>query len=209
MNYLAHFLLAQPKAEWVAGALAGDFVKGPLRGAMCAGIEQGILLHRRIDACSDRLPLLREYRLGLPHAWRRFSGPALDLLFDQQLALKWPNYHCWPLREFSAMVNATLFAQLEHLDANSQRFAAHLASHDLLCAYQFDSTISRAARAMASRSRYQSQVLAAFEGMFQRPGEVAELFDAAFPEIIAATADIKLELDPGALSDASSRSSRD
>ena len=58
MNYLAHFHLSHGNDDWMTGALLGDFVKGPLKGERSKALEQGILLHRKIDAFTDRHPQL-------------------------------------------------------------------------------------------------------------------------------------------------------
>ncbi len=53
MNFLAHFHLAWPDEGLVAGGLEGDYIKGPLRGALPPDLERGIKLHRAIDAYTD------------------------------------------------------------------------------------------------------------------------------------------------------------
>ena len=197
MNYLAHFLLALPRPLWVAGALAGDFVKGPLRGEFSVELEQGIMLHRRIDSFSDALPGLRAFRQGLDPEARPYSGAILDLVFDQQLAQRFSQFHSVSLETFSDQVNATLSAMAPHLDAGSLRFAEHMARNNLLCAYREDAVIALAATAIARRSRKPPLVHAAFEAVRERRLDVAMLFQSSFPDIVAHSASIKLEFDPG------------
>ena len=56
MNFLAHFHLAWPDEGLIAGGLEGDYYKGPLRGDLPSGLEQGVRLHRAIDAYTDSHP---------------------------------------------------------------------------------------------------------------------------------------------------------
>jgi acyl carrier protein phosphodiesterase len=196
VNYLAHFLLAQPRPGWVVGALLGDFHKGPLRGELPEELEQGVFLHRRIDSCSDQLPRLQRYRLGLPATWRRFSGAVLDLLFDQQLARKWSSFHDEPLEHFAITVDEVLAAHPQWLYGASQRFARRLAQHRLLPAYRDDKVIEASVQAVARRSRYGEQVLAAFDGLRCRPEEVTRLFAECFPQIIKTADGIKSGFGP-------------
>ena len=64
MNYLAHFFLAYPDPELMAGGYLGDFVKGTLKDAdFSPGVTLGIKLHRAIDAFTDSHSTVKELSL--------------------------------------------------------------------------------------------------------------------------------------------------
>jgi acyl carrier protein phosphodiesterase len=50
VNHLAHFHLAGECEHLVVGALLGDYVKGPLTGALPQALERGVRLHRRAES---------------------------------------------------------------------------------------------------------------------------------------------------------------
>lgn len=209
MNYLAHFFLAGPSSELIAGALAGDFVKGPLRGDMPSGIEKGIMLHRRTDALVDQSPAIKAFRARLPASWRRFAGPVLDLLFDQQLGLKWARFHHLTLKEFSDRVDCALQLHLDCFTPRCRQFAQHVISSDLLCSYRLESTLAAAVQSIAQRSRHGEHIHRAYSGLKRYRESVAFLFDQVFPEMLAEAIDIRESLTGGSDEDASSKSSFD
>lgn len=136
MNYLAHFHLARANDDWLVGALLGDYVKGPLRGELPAGWEDGIRLHRKIDAISDRHPLRAQLAGELPPAWRRYAGIVLDVCCDHWLSQQWESWEARPLEEFARRVYRILAANEGELPGNSRRFAQRLREYDMLTAYR-------------------------------------------------------------------------
>ena len=60
MNYLAHIFLSGNDRCIQIGNFIGDGVKGDGYKQYPRKFQQGILLHREIDAFSDRHPLVRE-----------------------------------------------------------------------------------------------------------------------------------------------------
>ena len=84
----------------IAGALLGDFVKGPLCGDYPPDLEQGIRLPRRIDAFCDSDRSLSEARRQLPGELQRYSGIVTDVVFDHHLSLHWRRYHPADLRSY-------------------------------------------------------------------------------------------------------------
>ncbi len=140
MNYLAHFHLAERLAGHdkhaeeglLVGALLGDYVKGPLRGAYPSHWEDGIWLHRRIDALTDSHPLVKECVSTLPGEYRRFGGIMMDVCFDHCLSRDWPDHDHRPLPSFTRYCYDALLAHREHFPAAAQRQIGFLAQHDIL-----------------------------------------------------------------------------
>jgi acyl carrier protein phosphodiesterase len=60
MNYLAHAWLSFHQPFVLAGNMISDFVKGKQQYAYPASVQQGIHLHRSIDAFTDSHPVTRE-----------------------------------------------------------------------------------------------------------------------------------------------------
>lgn len=103
MNHLAHLLLSGNNEHVVLGGFLGDFVKGRQTGARPAAIEQGIKLHRAIDAYTDQHPSVTACRLALPLDLRRVSGIITDIAFDHILAKTFTRYHPQSLQRFDQL----------------------------------------------------------------------------------------------------------
>ena len=106
MNWLAHILLAGPRAEDQLGGVLADMLSTADARLMPPGIQRGIALHQRIDSFGDAHPAagssnrrLTGAGIGLRPA---AAGIAVDVLYDHLLARDWARY-CpdTPLREFA------------------------------------------------------------------------------------------------------------
>ena len=78
MNFLAHFHLAWPDQDLVAGGLEGDYHKGPVDASLSDGLQRGVRLHRAIDAYTDSHPALAGLRQEFTPRLRRFAGEWLQ-----------------------------------------------------------------------------------------------------------------------------------
>ena len=107
MNYLAHLFLGDDgTAESLIGNLAGDFVKGPVRGD--DAISQGIRKHRRVDAFTDSHPSVAAFRRVLIPDHGHYARVIADVFFDHFLASDFTRYSSEPLETFVTRVHAKL-----------------------------------------------------------------------------------------------------
>ena len=142
MHSLAHLHLGGPRPGQLLGSLYGDFVKGPLAGRFAAEVEAAILLHRRIDAFTDRHPLVRAACARFPVERRRYAGILLDLFFDHCLARHWDDYADEPLTGFSARVYRVLDAEPQ-LPGRLAQIAPRMAAQDWLGSYREFAVLER------------------------------------------------------------------
>lgn len=140
MNFLAHCLLPEVAcpgipAAFIAGGFLGDFVKGGLEGRFPPDLENGIRLHRRIDAFSNRLPGIEQSCARLPANLRRYAPIFLDVVADHVLARHWSDFHNSSLVGFTNRVYTILEAHGDHLPDHGHRFLEHARSQDLFARY--------------------------------------------------------------------------
>ncbi len=100
MNYLAHLYLAEPSPDSLIGNLIADFVKGRDLSHLPIGIQQGIRLHRRIDAFTDCHPIVQRSIGRISKKWGWFSGILIDVWYDHILATTWEEWSDESLRGF-------------------------------------------------------------------------------------------------------------
>lgn len=176
MNYLAHFHLAWPDRDLLAGGLEGDYFKGPLRQQLPAGLERGVRLHRAIDAYTDQHPDLAELRRAFDPDLRRFSGILVDLSFDHYLSVHWDRYSEQPLPDFNRSVYAGLSARRDELSTAARRMLDRLVRYDLLGVYADWETIPASASRIGERFTRGNPFLAVEEQL----GELRPQLEAAF-----------------------------
>jgi acyl carrier protein phosphodiesterase len=102
VNFLAHLWLADQTETSLAGAILGDIVRGADLTVYPDAIARGIRLHRKIDAMTDRHPLVIAARERFAQGRRRYAGIVLDLVCDHLLANDWRRYSNEALPEFCA-----------------------------------------------------------------------------------------------------------
>lgn len=86
MNYLAHAYLSFGIPAITVGNLISDFVKGKQKFAYPAAIQQGIVLHRAIDAFTDTHAVTRQAKTFFREPYGLYAGPLVDVVYDHFLA---------------------------------------------------------------------------------------------------------------------------
>ena len=144
MNFLAHCALARDFAEQnpelgmqglLAGAVIGDFIKGPVNPDWPADLVTGIRLHRRIDALSNQDPAFIQLSEAFPAKLRRFAPIFVDLLLDHALALEWRHYYDDEPNEFSIACYSAIDQHRGYLPSHGERFFSYMQDQDLLARY--------------------------------------------------------------------------
>ena len=184
MNSLAHLHLGGAGPSQLLGSLYGDFVKGRLDGRFGVEIETAIRLHRRIDAFTDRHPLVERARARFPVERRRTSGILLDLFFDHCLARDWDDYGDEPLAAFTGRVYRVLAAQAE-LPERLAHIAPRMAAQDWLGSYRNFAVLEQVLWGMSrrlSRAHLLDGALAELERLYE---PLSEDFRAFYPQLQA------------------------
>ncbi|GGM12809.1 ACP phosphodiesterase [Pseudomonas asuensis] len=183
MNYLAHLHLGGSGREQLLGSLYGDFVKGPLDNRWPSAIEQAIRLHRRIDAFTDRHPIIDRARARFPGARRRVSGILMDVFFDHCLSRHWDVYADQPLEDFIARFYRILLAEPD-LPPRLARIAPRMAAQDWLGSYQAFEVVEQVISGMASRLSRPALFEGAFAEVEARYAVLEQDFFDFYPELL-------------------------
>lgn len=184
MNYLAHLHLGGPQPGQLLGSLYGDFVKGPLVGRFATEVEAAIRLHRRIDAFTDRHPLVRLAVARFPAERRRYAGILLDLFFDHCLARHWDDYADESLALFTGRVYGVLAAEAE-LPGRLALIAPRMAEQDWLGSYREFAVLERVLLNMQRRLSRPQALDGALVELERLYPWLLDDFRAFYPELIA------------------------
>jgi len=152
MNFLAHLVLAGDDEGLRLGAMLGDFVRGkPQNAGLPEEVCRGIILHRHIDACFDRLPDVLELRRQFPPPFRRYSGIIIDLAFDHELASRWHQYSAVSLTEFDRGIRDMLEYHDELVVHDLRRFMRYADWRGLFASYRSEEEIMMSLRGIGKR----------------------------------------------------------
>lgn len=182
MNFLAHLWLADRTDTSLAGSILGDVVRGSDLSAYPDDIAQGIRLHRKVDAATDRHPRSVALRGHFADGERRYAGIVLDLVADHALATHWAGFHGDPLDAFAHRCGKAVEAAAPWFElGGGSRLGADGFAH-LLLSYATEAGIDRAVRRTAARMRDPQRLLDAGRGWKASSERIAphlqELLDA-------------------------------
>lgn len=153
MNFLAHLHLAAHTQSSLTGNLLGDFVKGPLPSGLPAPFDEGIWLHRKIDAFTDTHPAHRAAVTGFEAPWRRFGGILVDMLYDHWLSLHWRQFSPQPLPHFLHQSYGQLLADHHRLPHGLPPALRRMAEQDWIASYQHRAGLGQALDGIGRRLR--------------------------------------------------------
>jgi acyl carrier protein phosphodiesterase len=184
MNFLAHFHLAWPDEDLVAGGLEGDYFKGPLNGQLHAGLERGVRLHRAIDAYTDNHPVMVQLRRDLPQHLRRYVGILVDLSFDHYLSLHWSSFSDIPLNDFSTQVYRILQDQGDSLSTDARLMRARMIEYDILNLYLQWETVPATAERIGRRFKRSNPFEQVDRDLTPAKAQLEQAFLAFYPDLL-------------------------
>lgn len=196
MNYLAHLLLSGPDRDIQVGGLLGDFVKGPLTGALPQKVEFGIYLHRKLDVVTDQHPAFLKAAEVVPPEWRRFRGILLDVYFDNLLASDWKNYHPQPLPEFCQHFYQSLTIHQAHLPPRAQHFCSVAPQVKWLESYAYPENIPTMLNNMAKRMKRPVLLGGVVSTLEKERDFIKEQFQLLITDLLLFSQDLRREHQP-------------
>ena len=190
MNFLAHLCLANGDSGLMLGGLFGDFVRG--RRALRAfpePVRQGIVLHRYIDKCTDRSPVIKKLRPMFSREFRRYSGIIIDLAFDHELAVNWWRYMPGSLERFDMEVRDLLRDNPEFVPEKLTDFMHYADRNGLFSAYREVEVILKALTGIGTRLSRPNPLHRVSEIWPEMAEEFKPAFRQFFPQIQAEVLD--------------------
>jgi acyl carrier protein phosphodiesterase len=135
MNYLAHIFLSGTDDEIILGNFIGDYVKGGEYNKYPLLIKKGILLHRRIDAFTDRHKVVHQSMRYFAPKFHKYAGIIIDVLYDHFLITNWDKFSPKPLDVFKKDIFELLKSNYAILPERVQFFVSSFIQKDWIEIY--------------------------------------------------------------------------
>jgi len=184
LNYLAHLYLAKPTADSHFGNLLGDFGGHRHVEQLPITVMQGLDNHYLVDKFTDAHPLVKKAKQYFSPQRKRFSGVAIDVLFDHFLIKHWHMFNQQPLDHFKKMSFGLLHERLAAMPPRMQHVVKHLTANDWFKEYETLNGIGLALDNITKRIRFVNQFSGSIDDITCHYNELNSLFLAFFPELI-------------------------
>jgi len=152
MNYLAHLYLSGPETGVRVGNFIGDYVKGSNFTRYAPPICKGIILHRQIDAFTDKHPIFKQSSKHFYLMYQRYSGVVTDIAYDHFLAANWGSFSDQSLKNFVTESHRILMANYFSLPGTVKKFLPFLIKSRRMEHYNSLDGIEKTLRIMAGHS---------------------------------------------------------
>lgn len=185
MNFLAHLALAHPEEPLMVGGFLGDFVKGVLVGMRPPMIEDGIRLHRSIDAFTNTDSTMRDSARYFAADIRRFVPILVDIIGDHFLAADFEAHVEEKLPAFAQRTYALLEQHRGLMPPAAERYRKRMTERNGLVRYRDRDTLSGAFAYVAERFRRPQLASDAMAGLTRHYHELRADFETYYPGLIA------------------------
>ncbi|MFP3978470.1 MULTISPECIES: ACP phosphodiesterase [Marinobacter] len=183
MNHLAHLFLAPDSPEARVGSMLGDFTRGLDIAALPDSVRLGVRHHLAVDSFTDKHPEVLASKRLFSTQRRRFSGIALDVLYDHFLLQHWSEFTDADQNSFISAVYAELQDNEDLMPPVMARTTRHLVSHDWFGSYRDLDNIGFALDRVATRIRFQNSFAGIIEEIRPLHSELEERFLSFFPDL--------------------------
>ncbi|MEX0882369.1 MAG: ACP phosphodiesterase [Cyclobacteriaceae bacterium] len=194
MNFLAHAYLSFDNQKVLVGNFIGDFVRGNLEENFEREIIIGILLHREIDAFTDRHPLVKEAQDLLKPIFYRYSLVVTDMYFDYFLSKNWNKYDDRPILAYTEKVYAVLEQYREILPEKFLYTFTFMKKENWLASYGTMEGIQRSFTGLSYRTSFDSKIEKAPIYLEKHHDYFEDIFERFFEELIIFSKNKLLEL---------------
>jgi acyl carrier protein phosphodiesterase len=185
MNFLAHIFLSGESEKIQIGNFIADSVKGSQIQQFEPEIRLGIEMHREIDQFTDQHPVVLKSTERLKITQQRYAPVVVDIFYDHFLALYWQDYHLLPLIDFTTSFYQVTEKYLEILPAEIQKMLPYMQKDNWLYNYQTINGMKRVFEGMASRTKFNSNMLTAPEDLQNDYEFYQQEFKMYFPDVQA------------------------
>lgn len=150
-------------------------------------MQTGILLHRFIDDFTDRHELLIDLRKHMHPVLGKFSGVALDVIFDHVLSLRWEEYSTQNRTHWIHETYKQLSDRVPAMSDKRKYILTKMIEHDWMHMYQSKEGTSRILEQMSRRIATQNPLSHSIRVFEEHQNTIISAFDEFFPQLLSAT----------------------
>ena len=180
MNYLGHAYLSYQHPHLLVGNMISDFMKGRAVLGLNGKIQGGIYWHRAIDRFTDDHPATKKAKEFFRPAYRLYSAPIVDVLYDHYLARTFEEED---LKAFTLNTYRILEEQVAHLPSAFLPVFAFMKKDNWLYNYREKEGMRKSLNGLVRRSKYMTDSTTAYNLFLTHYVELEECFSEFFVDV--------------------------
>ena len=185
MNYLAHACLSFGNENILVGNMISDFIKGKKKFDYPVPIQNGIMLHRMIDAFTDAHAVTKEAIKFFKPAAGPYASVFIDVVYDHFLANDKAEFPGSDLALFAETTYQILEKNNALLPEKFSRMLPYMRTQNWLHNYQFATGIENSFNNIFRRANYLEKNDAVFKCFNENYEKLQNCYNQFFPELKA------------------------
>lgn len=183
MNYLAHIYFSGDEPQIQIGNFIGDFVKGKQHQNYPVKMQQGILMHRKIDTFTDQHPVFKASADIIRNDFGRYSGIIIDMYYDYFLARDFREHTSLSLNAFTKRFYGHTILNYKYLPDRVKNFIFHFISTNRLNKYASQQGLHDSLKIMQKHKTTMLDPDAVIHALQQNHDELEALFRLFLPDL--------------------------
>lgn len=186
MNFLAHIFLSDHHPHLVVGNFLADYLKNKEVALLPRPIQEGIRMHRKIDAFTDKHPVVHQGVLRLRRKHGKFAPVVLDICYDYILVKNWSRYSAVAIHDFTKEMYAILEDHISIMPSFLQQHLPKMIADDWLVKYGTEPGLRFTFSRMEKRTKFPEYFKGAVDHFFEDYELYEQEFNVFFPDLLHA-----------------------
>ncbi len=184
MNVLAHIYLSGDSDEIIIGNYIGDYVKGRDYLKYPELVKKGIILHRHIDAFTDKHPVVHRSQIHFTRKYHKYAGVVVDILYDHFLTREWDTFSRRPLESITYQFYRAMVNNYEILPPKVKDRFPFFIINNWIESYKTSNGLRKVLNALSRRTSLPSETKFAIKSLKKNYYSLDEDFMEFFPQLI-------------------------
>jgi len=184
MNVLAHIYLSGDSEKIIIGNYIGDYVKGKDYLNYPEQIRKGIIIHRRIDAFTDRHPVVHRSKIHFTRKYHKYAGVVTDIIYDHFLTKEWDLFSRRPLESVTYNFYRAMVNNYQHMPSNVKEMMPFFIINNWIESYQTVKGIRLVLKTLSKHSSLPNETRFAIRALKKNYNSLQEDFMEFFPQLI-------------------------
>ena len=184
MNVLAHIYLSGDSEKIIIGNYIGDYVKGKDYLNYPEQIRKGIIIHRRIDAFTDRHPVVHRSKIFFSRKYHKYAGVVTDIIYDHFLTKEWDLFSRRPLESVTYNFYRAMVNNYQYMPPNVKEMMPFFIINNWIESYQTIKGIRLVLKTLSKHSSLPKETRFAIHALKKNYHSLQDDFMEFFPQLI-------------------------